>query len=326
MADAAIITVDQLPNLFNEINTSLREAPYDSDLIAPKIAWIRDGAMGLVTTFTLQLVSNALADGKVKPGEIAKSNLAEFAKFSCGFDEYDPPGYFMAARDLLGDFYGVMEPNLTGALSRANLILDQLLALAICSNPVTVYDGLNYFMATVTHPYNPNRPELGKFRNKWTGVALDRAGITRAADWHTSMRSYDGKIQRKPGKRYLVVATEDQESRARKHLNEGLIASDAGTASESTSLKGKYDDVLLFPELGDTTIGGNPKMWLSVKVAAENDRPFVVQAPERPYTYIDGLNPNDTTRVLKRGVQYGVRACVGAGFLYPQACVQYFEP
>lgn len=326
MADAAIITVDQLPDLFRDINTELREAPYDSDLVSPKLAWIRDGAMGLNTTFTLQLVSNALADGKVKPGEIARSNLAEYAKFSCGFDEYDPPGYFMAGRDLKGDFYGVMEPNLTGALSRANLIFDQLLAIAICSNPVTVYDNLTYFIATVSHPYNPNRPELGKFRNKWTGVALDRAGITRAADYFTSMRSYDGKIQRKRGKRYLVVATEDQETRARKFLQEGLIASDAGTASESTSLRGKFEDVLLLPELGDTSIGGNPKMWLACRVSAENDRPFVINSPERPYTYIDGLNPNDVTRVLKRGVQYGVRACVGAGFLYPQQCVQYFEP
>lgn len=326
MADAAIITNGDIPRLFEEINNQLREAPTDQSLVAPKIAWIRSGAMGLTTTFTLQLVSNALADGLIKPGEIAKTTLTEYAKFSCSFDEYDPPGYFIAGRDLLGDIYKIMEPNLTAVISRAGIILDQILALWICSNPVTVYDNQQFFVTTDLHPYNPNRPSLGLFRNKYTGVALDRAGLTRAADYFTKMRSYDGKISRKPGKRFIIVNSEDQETRCRKFLQEGLIASDAGTASESTALRGKFDDVLILPEMGDTAIGGNPKYWMAVKVSAENDRPFVLNAPQLPYAYINGLNETDVTRVLQRGVRYGVRACLGASGLFPQQAVLFQEP
>lgn len=323
---AAIVTNADIPRLFQEINNELREAPTDPTLVSPKLAWIRTGVMGLETLFTLQLVSNDFLAGKKEPGELATTTLTEFAQFSCGFDEYDPPAYFIASRDMKGDIYKIMEPNLTAVVSRAGIALDQLLAQQIVQNPTTVYDGLRYFIASGTgHPYNPNRTGLGRFFNKFTGVNLDRAGLTKCADFFTQMLSYDGNLTRKPGKRYIVVGSEDQETRARKFLQEGIIASDAGNASESTSLKGKFDDVLLLPELHSVKNGGNKKIWLGAKVSAENDRPFVINAPELPYAYQDGLNPNDVTRVLQRGMRYGVRGTLGAGFLYPQQCVWFEE-
>ena len=105
------------------------------------------------------------------------------------------------------------------------------------------------------------RPEIGKFANKFTGRNISRANLTFALDYFTKMRGFDGNIERKPGVINLVVSTKDQASRARKFIQEGVIASDAGTASESTTLQGEFGEVIVFPELGDTTKGGDPYLF-----------------------------------------------------------------
>ena len=309
--------------LFTDINAELQEAPYSSELIAPKIAWVRPGALGLKTLFSLQMVSNAYV--KRAPGEPTPAKKVELAHFGCEVSELDPDAYFLSNLDLEGDVYGIVKPNLPKILERAMLALDQELALQIVANPVTIYDGLTYWQAAANHPYNPQRPELGKFQNKYTASNISRANIVKGLDYFTTMKGFDGQIERKPGKIYLVTSTKDQASRARKFIQEGIIASDAGTASESTSLKGEVEDVLVFPEIGDASKGGNPKNWLMVRVASETDRPFVVNAPKMPQAYIDGLNPNDATRLILRGARYGWRAMIGAGFLWPQNGIMFVE-
>ena len=314
---------NNVAQLFQDINAELREAPYSSELIAPQIAWVRPGALGLATLFSLQMVSNAY--NKRAPGEPTPARKVEYAHFRCDVAELDPDAYFLSNLDLEGDVYGLVKPNLPQILNRAMLSLDQELAAQIVGNPVTIYDGLTYWQTSVLHPYNPMRPELGKFANKFTASNISRANLTKALDYFTTMKGFDGNIERKPGKIFLIVATKDQASRARKFIQEGLIASDAGTASESTTLKGEFADVLVFPEIGDASKGGNPKFWMAVRVASEMDRPFVVNAPKMPEAYIDGLSPNDATRLIYRGARYGWRAILGAGFLWPQNACLFVE-
>jgi len=205
------------------------------------------------------------------------------------------------------------------------LSLDQELAAWIVSNAVNSYDGLTMWQTAALHPYNPRRPEIGKFANKFTGRNITRANLTAALDYFTTMRGFDGQIERKPGVVHLVVSSKDQETRARKFIQEGLIASDAGSASESTTLKGEFGEVIVFPELGDASKGGDPKNWLAVRCASETDRPFVVNVAQMPQAYIDGLSPSDATRVIHRGARYGWRAILGAGGLWPQNAAFYVE-
>lgn len=324
MADPQVLaTTSDVAQLFTDINAELREAPYSPSLIAPKIAWVRSGAQGLKTIFSLQMVSNAYV--KRAPGVPTPARKVELANFSCEVAELDPDAYFLSTLDMEGDIHGLVAPNLPQILNRAMLSLDQELAAAIVGNPTTIYDGLAYWQTAVAHPYNPHRANLGKFANKFTGSNISRANLTKALDYFTQMRGFDGKIERKPGQIFLVVTTKDQETRARKFIQEGLIASDAGTASENTTLRGEFADVLVYPELGDTSIGGSQKNWFAVRVASEMDRPFVLNAPRMPQAYIDGLSPNDATRVIYRGARYGWRATLGAGFLWPQNAVMFVE-
>ena len=324
MADPQIISnLADVGNLFNEINAELKEAPYSTSLIAPKIAWIRTGRTGLTTTFSLQMVSNAY--NKRRPGVPTPARKVELAHFKCEVAELDPDAYFLTDLDLEGDVYGLISPNLPQVLNRAMLSLDQELAALICGNSVNVYDGLAHWQTAANHFYNPHRAAVGKFANKFTGSNLTRANITKGLDYFALMKGFDGKLERKPGSIYLIVSTKDQETRARKFLQEGIIASDAGTASESTALRGEVAEVLVFPELGDTTIGGDPKNWMMCRVASEMDRPFVINAPRPPMAYIDGLSPSDYTRVVLRGLRYGWRAILGAGFLWPQNACLFVE-
>lgn len=327
MADPQVLSTlsgaNNVAQLFTEINAELAEAPYSSELIAPKIAWVRPGAAGLATLFTLQMVSNAYK--RRAAGEPTPVSKVELAHFKCEVNELDPDAYFLSTLDLQGDVYGLVKPNLPQILNRAMLAMDQELAYQICANPVTVYDGLAYWQTSALHPYNPMRPELGKFQNKYASSNISRANLTKALDYFTTMKGFDGNIERKPGKIWLIVSTKDQATRARKFIQEGLIASDAGTASENTSLSGEFAGVLVFPELGDASKGGNPKFWMAVRVASDTDRPFVVNAPQMPQAYIDGLSPTDYTRVVYRGARYGWRAILGAGFLWPQNAVLFVE-
>ena len=323
MADPQVLGPADVLGLFSEINAELREAPYSTELIAPKIAWVRMGAAGLRTRFPLQMVSNAYV--KRAPGEPTPARKVELAEFACEVAELDPDAYHLSNLDLQGDVYNLVKPNLPQILNRAMLSLDQELAAWIVSNAVNSYDGLAHWQTAANHPYNPKRPEIGKFANKFTGRNITRANLTFALDYFTKMRGFDGNIERKPGVINLVVSTKDQASRARKFIQEGVIASDAGTASESTTLKGEFGEVIVFPEIGDTTKGGDPKNWLAVRAASEMDRPFVVNAPKVPQSYIDGLNPSDYSRVVHRGARYGWRATVGAGGLWPQNGVMFVE-
>ena len=323
MADPQVLGNADVLGLFTEVNTELREAPYSQELIAPKIAWVRTGAAGLKTRFPLQMVSNAYV--KRAPGEPTPARKVELAEFACEIAELDPDAYFLSNLDLEGDVYNIVKPNLPKILNRAMLSLDQELAAWIVSNAVNVYDGLAMWQTSALHLYNPRRPELGKFANKFINSNISRANLTKALDFFTTMKGFDGNIERKPGVVHLVTSTKDQASRARKFIQEGLIASDAGTASESTTLKDEFGEVLVFPELGDTRIGGNPKNWLAVRVASESDRPFVVNVASMPQAYIDGLNPNDATRVIYRGARYGWRAILGASGLWPQNACLFVE-
>lgn len=323
MANGGVLSLQDVQALFTDINAELIEAPYSPELVAPKIAWVRKGATGLVTRFTIQMVSNAYQ--KRAPGEPTPFKKAEYANFQCEVSELDPDAYFISNLDLEGDVYGIIKPNLPQMLNRAMLCLDQELAAFIVGNPVTVYDNLPYWQTAANHPYNPLRPELGKFANKFTASDINRANLTKALDYFTRMRGFDGQIERKPGAINIVTSTKDQASRARKFIQEGLIASDAGTASENTTLKDEFGEVIVFPELGDASKGGDPKNWLAVRAASEMDRPFVVNAPKVPQSYIDGLNPSDYSRVVHRGARYGWRATVGAGGLWPQNGVMFVE-
>ena len=323
MANGGVLSLQDVQALFTDINAELIEAPYSPELVAPKIAWVRKGATGLVTRFTIQMVSNAYQ--KRAPGEPTPFKKAEYASFQCEVSELDPDAYFISNLDLEGDVYGIIKPNLPQMLNRAMLCLDQELAAFIVGNPVTVYDHLPYWQTAANHPYNPMRPELGKFQNKFTASDISRANLTKALDYFTTMKGFDGNIERKPGKIWLIVSTKDQATRARKFIQEGLIASDAGTASENTSLSGEFAGVLVFPELGDASKGGNPKFWMAVRVASDTDRPFVVNAPQMPQAYIDGLDPSDATRVIHRGARYGWRAILGAGGLWPQNAAFFVE-
>ncbi len=321
--DPSELSIQETLGLFTEINGDLREAPYDVNLIAPQLAWMRTGKQGLKTRFPLQLVSNGYK--KRRPGDPTPHRRVEIVEFTCEVAELDPDANFIPQIDLDSDIHGVIEPELPGIVSRARLAPDQELAVTILSNPVTSYDKIQFWQTVPNHPYNPLRPGLGKFANWYLGVPIGRAGITKALDFFVQMRGFDGKIQRKPGKYIGVTTSKDQASRFKKFVQEGIIASDAGTASESTTLRGEIDDVLVYPELGDSSIGGNPKDWYVARVASDKDRPFVVNYPQTPQTYIDGLNPNDVTRVIHRGVRYGWRSVLGCSFLWPQNIVRFRE-
>ena len=115
------------------------------------------------------------------------------------------------------------------------------------------------------------------------------------------------------------------------HLGHGrheAVANASGNTRNGKSkktLKGEFGEVIVFPELGDTTKGGDPKNWLAVRAASESDRPFVLNVPSMPEAYIDGLSPSDATRVIHRGARYGWRAILGAGFLWPQNACLFVE-
>jgi len=322
MADPQVLGNSDVAALFTEINNELREAPFSQKLVAPKIAWVRMGAVGQKTRFPLQMVSNAYV--KRAPGEPTPARKVEMAEFQCEVAELDPDAYFISNLDMQGDVYGIVAPNLDKIVDRAMLSLDQELAAWIVGNYVNSYDGLTMWQTAALHPYNPRRPELGKFANKFTKT-ISRASLTFALDYFGKMRGFDGAIERKPGVVHLVVSTKDQATRARKFIQEGVIASDAGTASESTTLQGEFGEVIFFPELGDVSKGGDPKNWLAVRCASESDRPFVLNVPAQPQAYIDGLDPSDATRVIHRGARYGWRAILGAGGLWPQNAAFFVE-
>ena len=138
MANGGVLSLQDVQALFTDINAELIEAPYSPELVAPKIAWVRKGATGLVTRFTIQMVSNAYQ--KRAPGEPTPFKKAEYANFQCEVSELDPDAYFISNLDLEGDVYGIIKPNLPQMLNRAMLCLDQELAAFIVGNPVTVYE------------------------------------------------------------------------------------------------------------------------------------------------------------------------------------------
>jgi len=332
--DLSIIEFNRIAALRQEINTDLMQMPVSLSTVSSEVCWVRTNMAGGETLFPVKFWGQVAK--KRNPFEEVQHVPPEFVNFSAGLDEWAPDGEVIPRGTQLTDLYGLLENSLPQIVAQAQNEYEAHLAELLgfgdqttkgplgVGGGVTQYDGLKHF---ATNKFlNPNRPAVGRFSNLRRNVRLDRAGLIAGFQQLDSVKGPNGRPLRMPGQLLVVVSTEDQYDRAAAELftkqQARPIGANAGAAIDNTpNVQGRAGLVKL-TDLQDMDDG---KGWYVMKIATAQHRPFVLNMKERPQVYIEGMNPNEHSRVTRNLIKYGWRGFWGMGYLWPQLSVKFVE-
>ena len=320
--NTGIIGLGDVQQLLTEINNELAQRPLLPTTVAQQIAWQRPGSMGEIgktVIFTLPFFGNRAKKRGIY--EEVPATQPEVARFSIDHDEWAPDAELIPKFTQAVDIHGVIQNNAPTILMQSQIEMETQLAdlIGLGASTTTIYDNKNFF--ATDHEANPNRPGLATFSNYKTSFDLDYTNLSTALDLLDAVPGPDGNPLSMPGKNVVIVSTGIQEGKARKLLNGDIIASPAGTASESNPLKGRAD-LLKLTRLRAYNSG---KFWAVVRVVSDKHRPFMLSQAMPPQMYIDGLEFDSHSNALRGSARQGWRSVHGLGYLWPHLAVGCVE-
>ena len=330
--ETGYLSFQDISALRTEIDTSLNQRPISPSTVVNALAWMRrqgSATAGMEVKFPLATWGNRAS--KRSPYENLPATKPESVIFSVTHDEWAPDGEVIARGTQLTDLYGIFAENLPMIVANAQLEYDALLAdvLAGGQTSTTPYDDKPFFTYAAgsgSHEANPNRPGLATFDNYNPSAALNRTNIVAGLQALATVPGFNGLPMSMPGRIVIVVSSKDQELKARTELNAALVASSAGTATQSNEMPivSGPADVLFLPTLAAKDSG---KGWYMFKIVSEKHRPICLSIVEPWQTYVEGMgDPNAHSRTTRNVINYGVRGFHGLGYLYPQLAYKFIEP
>ncbi|HRI54208.1 MAG TPA: hypothetical protein PLW65_28905 [Pseudomonadota bacterium] len=322
---SGVITFNKIDGLVQEYNTQWNTRPIEPQSVTAQLCWFRNGVKAEETIFPVSFWGNTAKERNRY--EVRKHTPPEVTNFSCPIKEYSPEGEMIAKGTMVTDLYGIFEAKLPMIAQLGMLEPEYRLAEFLGSGQDTVkgvqaYDGLPFFHTAKL--VNPNRAAKGNFANFNGSLALNRAGLNTAFQALNEVKGPDGRLFRLPGRKVVVVSTEDQYDRASRELFGTLVSqtSGAAVAGVSNTLMGRAD-LIYFPDLIDFDGG---KGWYVFKIVSAEYRPLVFSQCAPPEIYIEGLEPNAHSRVTRNVINYGWQHFFGFGYGWPQLAYKAVEP
>lgn len=318
-----VIGLGDVNQLLTEINSELSQRPLLPTTVAAQVCWQRTGQgtglIGKTTKFTVPFFGNR---AKVRSiFEEVPGTQPELARFEVEHQEWAPDAEIIPRYTQLVDLHGIIRDNAPSIMMQAQIEMETQLAdlLGKGASTTVPYDNKAFF--ATDHEANPNRPGLATFSNYKTSFDLDYTNLSVALDLLDAAPGPDGNPLSMPGKNIVIVSTGAQESKGRKLLNGDIIASPAGTASESNPLKGRAD-LLKLTQLRAYNSG---KFWCVVRIADAKHRPFIFSQVQSPLMYLEGVDINAHSQALRSIARQGWRSVHGFGYLWPQLAVGCVE-
>lgn len=359
--DLNVIQFNKIDALKQQINTELALRPFDVSSVTSKIAYVKGGfnltnakvlsgppfapGVGNQIIWPVPFFSNM--DKRRSGYEEVAHSPPEMINFQLIVSEWAPDGEMIQRGTQVSDLYGIFANNFQNILNMGQATVETHMAdllgygeSATLSTKYgigggnTSYDNLPYFHGA--HLINPNHPEMGNFPNYFPSTNLDRSGLTTMLQFLEATPNSDGQIVTLPGKNVIVVSTQDQYDRAAVYLHGttrvgGTTTNVAGSpvgvgGSESNgALQGRADLVMLPSLLNyNKNASGVAKGWYGFRVSAPHCG-VCIAIVEPPQLYIEGLSPNDTSRVTRNVIKYGRRGFWGHGYLWPQMGAKAIE-
>lgn len=321
MSDIQAVQFNKIEALRTKIDLSLARSPAMEGTLTREIAWVRQGndVGGGVTIFPIPLFANAAK--KRSAYEEVQNTPPVLVNLRAEVSEWAPDGVKIPRGTQLADLYGVFE-SMAGMvldLASGNQEAETCRVLGEGETIDHVYDNLKFF--ATTKYVNPSA-QKGQYSNYDGALNLDRAGLIKVFDALDAVPGPDGIIRPMPGEIVVAVSNEDQFDRASVYLNGTIRASSAGTASESNgSLKGRAR-LIKAPMLRNYNSG---KGWYAFKVVNGMYRPLMMSVAEPPTLHVEGLNPNEHSRVTRNIINMGWRGFYGVDPAFGQYAYKAVE-
>lgn len=324
---SGVVSFNNIPALVQEYNAAFNTRPIAPQSVAAQICWVRSGVKAEETIFPVSFWGNAAQ--KRSRYEQRKHTPPEVTNFSCPIDEYSPDGESIPKGTLVSDLYGIFEAKLPTIASLGMLEPEYRLAEFLANGNdsvkgVQAYDGLPFF--NTAKRSNPNRvlASNNTFSNYNGSLKLDRAGINTVFQALDTVPGPDGRLFRLPGRKIIVVSTEDQYDRASRELFGSIVSQQTGSAvaGVSNTLQGRAD-LIYFPDLSQFD---SSKAWYVFKIVSNEYRPIVLSQVGPPEIYIEGLTPNEHSRVTRDVILYGWLHFFGIGAGWAQLAYKCVEP
>jgi hypothetical protein len=320
------ISVQQLTELFIEVNTAFSQFTWDEATVADKISYMAMDSMG--DSISVPLSPVAGKEVEWPEGESRKYGAAEVIKFVVKHTRFCAPNEYIYATDLIRDKYGLLQGKLAAIAGRAKRTWDRKLAALILQNGLG-YDNVSFF--NTVHPVNPLNTSLGNYSNDLAGVDIDQPGFSQALDALKKIRWIDGNIMNADDTGIIIVVpTKQLELKARQLLFGSLTpnvyganTAAAGVSNPFMGLKGMAREVIYLPELDN--LSGSGKQWYLLN-CTDVVRPLITSIGQQPVFNYAGLDPSEWVRVDKGAITYGWDAFGGVGYGPPQLAVRCTAP
>jgi len=202
---------------------------------------------------------------------------------------------------IADDKSGIFQPAMDELGRAAKLWRDKLtFAALLAGNSTLCFDGQNYF--DDSHPQNMDTPGSPVQSNLFTTKPLTSDNLAEVVATMGAYKGEDGEsMEVEPN---LLVVGPDLRKQAKRILNAEIIATTAGTASESNVMQGDMD-VLVTPKLS----GG---MWFAMDTTRPI-KPLLFQLREEPtFDYL--INSSDPNVFFRDEYVCGVKARGAAGY------------
>lgn len=185
----------------------------------------------------------------------------------------------------------------------------QELVAELLNNSFTATDYTGTAFFHTAKPYDPKDQSKNAptFSNKGT-AALSAASFVTARTALKTMKNAKGK-NLNLGQRLVLVVPPALEETANKLRNAEMLPSAAGTASETNTLRGTFD-VLVLNQLTSSTA------WFLME-GGRAIKPLLVQFEARP-TFVAGDDPKSTHAVTTKKFIYQAYGRWNAGYAFPQ--------
>ena len=322
--NTGIIGLGDVDQLLQGVNSELSQRSIMPTTVAAQICWERAASggtatIGKTTIFTVPFFANRAKVRSIY--EEIQGTIPTVAKFASHVDEWAPDAELIPKYTQLTDIYGVVRDNAQIILAMSAVEMETQLSdlIGLGASTVVDYDGKNYF--ATDHECNPNQPGLATFSNYKTSFDLNYANVNTALDLLDAVPGPDGNPLSMPGTNLLICSTGIQEGAALTLANGQFIPSPAGTATQSNSLKGRFD-VLKLTQLRRYNSG---KFWCVVRIADAKNRPFSFSKAMAPQMYLDGLAIDDHSQATRGVARQGWKSVHGFGYLWPQLIVGCVE-
>ena len=307
--------------LITTINQAWNKAGVPEGVLYPEVCYVANGG-GVIEEYPMHVA--AVSEKDVDDTAERDFSTAYVIDVTSRSKRIDGPATLLPLSESR-DPYGILEGAAPSIIRRGDRMWDRRLAKVMNANPVC-YDGKAIY--ATDHPVNPSVAGSGTYSNDLSNTDLDEAGLTAAFQALLDIPGADGnRYNADLGVPTIVVPTEQLALKARKLLNEGLIAkvfgANTAAASESTQLVGRAA-VQLLPELNDPAVNSSNKRWYVIRNNAKPAAGWIVRITRRPQMML--TKPTDHLAVSRNALALFYWAEGGVDPGLPQVQVRCTTP